>query len=169
MVFGFGKGSVGDQSAMKVQYINPFMNAACSVIQTVLSMAPEKGQLAMRPSVFTTQQCNIITGVTGRVEGQVIYGMSMITADKIASIMLGQPVRTFDQLAASAIAELGNMITGNAAAGLSEAGFVCDITPPTIVRGTNVKMSTLSIPALVVPLQLEIGIIEMTVSLQERG
>ena len=33
----------------------------------------------------------------------------MMTADKIASRMLGQPVVTFDKLAASAIAELGNM------------------------------------------------------------
>jgi chemotaxis protein CheX len=153
---------------MKVQYINPFVDASFKVIEMVLGTKVQKGTLAMRPSVFTSQQCNVITGVTGRVEGQVIYGMSLITADKIASQMLGQPVRTFDQLAASAIAELGNMITGNASVLLAEAGFTCDITPPSIVRGTNVKISTLGIPALVVPLCLELGEIELTVSLQER-
>ncbi len=153
---------------MKVQYINPFVNASFKVIEMVLGIKAEKGTLAMRPAVFTTQQCNIITGVTGKIQGQVIYGMSLNTADKIASQMLGQPVRTFDQLAASAIAELGNMITGNAFTLLSEAGFVCDITPPTIVRGANVKMTTLNIPALVVPLCMELGEIELTVSLQER-
>ncbi len=153
---------------MKVQYINPFIDAAGRVIEMVLGMAPSKGQLSMLPSVFTSQQCNVITGVTGQVQGQVIYGMSLITADKVASAMLGQPVRTFDQLAASAIAELGNMITGNASVLLSEAGFACDITPPSIVRGTNVKMSTLAIPALVVPLCMELGEIELMVCLKER-
>jgi chemotaxis protein CheX len=153
---------------MKAQYINPFVTAAFTVIETVLGMKAEKGQLAMRPTVFTSQQCNVITGVTGMIEGQAIYGMKMITADKVASHMLGQPIRTFDQLAASAIAELGNMITGNAMALLSEAGVICDITPPSIVRGTNVKMSTLSIPALVVPICLEIGEIELTVCIKER-
>ncbi len=153
---------------MKVQYINPFVDASFKVIEMVLNMKVEKGQLAMRPAVFTSQQCNIITGVTGKVEGQVMYGMSLITADKVASQMLGQPVRTFDQLAASAIAELGNMITGNASVLLSEAGYSCDITPPSIIRGTNVKMSTLNIPALVVPLCIDLGEIELTVSLQER-
>ncbi|HZP83791.1 MAG TPA: chemotaxis protein CheX [Chthonomonadaceae bacterium] len=153
---------------MKVEYVNPFVTAAFSVIEAALGLKPEKGQLAMRPAVFTSQQCNIITGVTGKIEGQAIYGMSLITADKVASQMLGQPIRTFDQLAASAIAELGNMITGNAMALLSEAGFVCDITPPSIIRGTNVKISTLNIPALVVPICLELGEIELTVSLQER-
>lgn len=153
---------------MKVQYINPFVTAAFTVIETVLGMKAEKGQLAMRPAVFTSQQCNIITGVTGSIEGQAIYGMSLITADKVASQMLGQQIRTFDQLAASAIAELGNMITGNAMSLLSDAGVICDITPPSIIRGTNVKITTLSIPALVVPVCLEIGEIELTICLQER-
>ncbi|HLK59276.1 MAG TPA: chemotaxis protein CheX [Chthonomonadaceae bacterium] len=153
---------------MKVQYINPFVNAAFSVIEMVMGGQAEKGSLAMRPTFFTSQQCNVITGVTGKIEGQVIYGMSLVTADQIASLMLGQPVRTFDQLAASAIAELANMITGNAMALLSEAGYVCDITPPSIVRGTNVKISMLNVPSLVIPIKIEAGEIEMTVCLQER-
>jgi chemotaxis protein CheX len=153
---------------MKVEYINPFVSAAFSVIETVLETKPSKGSLAMRPSVFTTQQCNVITGVAGKIEGQVLYGMSLITADKIASKMIGEPIRTFDQLAASAIAELANMITGNAMNLLSQAGYTCDITPPTIIRGTNVKISTLSIPALVIPICVEQGEIELTVCLRER-
>jgi chemotaxis protein CheX len=153
---------------MKVEYINPFVMASFSVLEMVLGQKPTKGQLSMRPNVFTSQQCNVITGVAGKVEGQVIYGMSLMTADKVASTMLGQPIRTFDQLAASAIAELGNMITGNAMAHLSEAGFICDITPPTIVRGSNVKISTLTIPAIVIPICVEQGQLELTVCLQER-
>jgi chemotaxis protein CheX len=154
---------------MKIQYINPFISASFSVIESVLGMKPEKGPLAMRPVLFTTQQCNILTGVTGHIHGQVIYGMSLVMADKVASLMLGQTIRTFDQLAASAIAELGNMITGNASTLLADAGFICDITPPSVVRGTNVKMTTLEIPALVVPLVLPFGEIELTVCLTERS
>jgi chemotaxis protein CheX len=154
---------------MKVEYINPFVGAAFSVIEALINVKAEKGTLTARPTVFTSQQCNVITGVTGNIEGQVIYGMSLITADKIASAMLGQTIRTFDQLAASAIGELGNMITGNASALLHDAGIHCDITPPTIVRGTNVKISTLNIPALIVPVTIkDIGEIEIIVSLKGR-
>ncbi len=153
---------------MKVQYINPFVSACFSVCEIALGMKPEKGTLSMRPKIFATQQCNVIMGVTGGIEGQILYGMSLITADRIASQMLGQPVLTFDNLAASAIGELGNMITGNAMSLLAEAGITCDITPPSIVRGSNVKMTTLNVPALVVPICLPIGEIELTVSLQER-
>ena len=154
---------------MKVQYVNPFVTATFAVIEAMLGVEATRGQLAMRPAIFTSQQCNIITGVTGMIEGQALYGMSFLTVDKVASLMLGQPIHTFDPLAASAVAELGNMITGNAMALLSEAGYVCDITPPSIIRGTNVQISTLSIPALVVPILMEdVGEIELTVSLQER-
>jgi len=154
---------------MKVEYVGPFAEAAVSVMKMVLGATPERGQLSARPQIFTTQQINIVCGITGLVEGLVIYGMSMVTADRIASRMIGAPVVTFDGLAASAIAELGNMISGNSLALLASKGFNCDITPPTIIRGTNVKITTLDIPALVIPLEIpEIGEFEINVSLQER-
>jgi chemotaxis protein CheX len=154
---------------MKVQYVSPFAEAAVNVFETLIGVRPERGQLSARAEIFTTQQINIVCGITGPIQGLVLYGMSMITADKIASRMIGAPVVTFDQLAASAIAELGNMISGHSAALLAEQGYNCDITPPTIVRGTNVSISTLDIPALVIPLELpEIGRFEINVSLKER-
>jgi chemotaxis protein CheX len=154
---------------MKVEYVSPFAEASMSVFQMLLGTKPERGQLSARPQMFTTQQINIVCGLTGSVEGLVIYGMSMITADKMAGKMIGQPVVTFDQLAASAIAELGNMISGNAASLLATAGYACDITPPTIIRGTNVRISTIDIPALTIPLNIpDVGSFEINVSLQER-
>ncbi len=152
---------------MKVQYVNPFVCAAFSVIETLLGKQVSRGDLSMLPTIFTSQECNIITGVTGEIEGQVVYGMSIVTADKIASQMLGMSIVTFDELAASAIAELGNMITGNASTLLDEAGYRCDITPPSMIRGTKIQMSTLHIPALVVPVIMDIGQVEITVSLKE--
>lgn len=154
---------------MRVEYVTPFVAASMSVMQQLVQVSPVRGQLTARPRVFTSQQINIVCGITGAVEGQVIFGMSALTADKIASAMIGQPIVTFNQLAASAIAELGNMISGNAMTLLSQQGFVCDITPPTIVKGSNVKITTLDIPALVIPMTLaNIGELEINVSLQER-
>jgi chemotaxis protein CheX len=153
---------------LKVEYINPFILAATSVLEMVLGAAPTKGPVTMQPATFTSQQCNVVCGVTGQAHGQVIYGMSLTTGDKIASHMLGQPIKTFDQLAASAIAELGNMISGHAMSKLSECDYICDITPPTIIRGKDVKISTLSIPAIVIPLGTDHGEMFITVGLQEK-
>ncbi len=153
---------------MKAEYINPFMQASFSVLEMVLGARPTKGEMSAQTATFVSQECNVVYGVTGQVQGQVIYGMSQGTADNIASTMLGSAIKSFDALAASAIGELGNMISGNAMQFLSEAGWICDITPPTIMRGTNVEISTISIPAILIPMTLEQGQLLVTIGLQGR-
>jgi chemotaxis protein CheX len=81
--------------------------------------------------------------------------------------MLGQPVRTFDQLAASAIAELANMISGNALTELAASGFICDVSPPSIVRGTHVRITAGVERVLVIPLRVEDREVELCVGLRE--
>jgi len=151
---------------MDIELINPFILASFSVMEMLLGAAPTKGALSVRQNGITSEQVNVVCGVTGDARGQVIFGMSLSTADRIASKMIGAPVVTFDSLAASAIAELGNMISGNAMLHLSEGKFVCDITPPAVIRGTNVEISTLAIPSIVIPLNCPEGEIFIAVGLQ---
>lgn len=154
---------------MKVEYVTPFVSGSITVLEMLLGAAPERGKLSAKPQMFTAQQMNIVCGITGDVAGQVIYGMSLKTAIAVASKMIGQQVETFDQLAASAIAELGNMISGNSSNLLSQQGFTCDITPPTLIKGSNVKITVTDAPALVIPVLIpEIGELEVNVSLRER-
>jgi chemotaxis protein CheX len=153
---------------MKAEYVNPFLQASFYVLETVLGQRPTQGEPVVQATTFPSQQCSVVCGVSGQIHGQVIYGMSLLTADKIASTMLGQRIKTFDELAASAIGELGNMISGSAMQHLAENGWVCDITPPTILRGNNVKISTISIPAIIIPLELEQGPVYITIGIQGR-
>ena len=154
---------------MKVEYVNPFVTSCHKILEMVLQETPTRDQLTALPTTFTSEQLNVTLGVTGAVTGTVIYGMSLVTADRIASTMIGQPIKTFDQLAASAIAELCNMISGNALTLLSEAGFVCDIAPPTLIRGSNLKISTFSVPAIIVPFTVTQGSFKVTVGLKARA
>lgn len=152
---------------MKVEYINPFLSAAYGVIQSVLGEQPTKGEPSLQRSFITSDQVSVVCGVTGQVMGQFIFGMSLATADRIASKMMSSPVKTFDQLAASAIAELANMISGNGLLKLFELGVVGDITPPTVIRGFKVEISTVSINSITVPLYTNCGDINVTIGLQD--
>lgn len=151
---------------MRVEFVDPFINAGFSVLQQLVQDNPERGALSMRALTFTTQQVTIVTGVNGEVEGSVLYGMSLITAQKIASAMICQPLAAMDDMAWSAISELGNMITGNAAQLMYDSGYKCDITPPSVMRGMNIEIST-AVPALVVPLSTQFGRLEINVALAE--
>lgn len=151
---------------MRVEFVNPFVTAAYSVFETVMGSRPERGQLALRNTTFTSQQVTVMAGVSGQVCGTALYGMSLVTAQKIASAMIGSEVTTLDDMAWSALSELGNMITGNAATLLSNSGYEADISPPSIVRGLEIEVST-KCPAIVVPLSTPFGRVEINVALEE--
>ncbi|MHB0912679.1 MAG: chemotaxis protein CheX [Armatimonadota bacterium] len=151
---------------MRVEFVDPFVSAGFVVLQTLVQDSPERGSLSMRALTFTTQQVTIVTGVNGEVEGTVLYGMSLVTAQKISSAMMGQTIQMMDDMAWSAISELGNMITGNAAQALYDSGYKCDITPPSTLRGLNIEVSTV-VPALVVPMGTKFGRVEINVALSE--
>lgn len=151
---------------MKVEFIEPFVSAAFNVFAAVTGDSPTRGPLALRTGTFTSQQVTIMAGVNGQVQGSALYGMSMVTAQKIAAAMIGSNVESLDEMAVSAISELGNMITGNATTMLSQAGYMVDITPPSIIRGVDVEVST-KVPALVVPVSTKFGRVEINVALAE--
>lgn len=150
---------------MNVAHVNPFLTASLSVLGTVLRTEPKKESITAEANPSTTQQVNVAFGVTGNLQGVVIFGMRESTACQIASAMAGMKLTLYDSLVGSAIAELGNMVTGNAMTVLSESGVICDITPPTVVRGTNVNISTLDIPAISLHLDTGLGELVVRISL----
>lgn len=85
--------------------------------------------------------------LTGDRTGTVLIRFNEENAKKTASaMMMGMPVEDLDDMALSALAELGNMIMGGASIHLSEAGINTDITTPTLLKGDiNIK-NTISVP-----------------------
>jgi len=151
----------------KVELINPFLEAAYEVFDVEMNLKIEKGPISMRESSITSQEVNVLVGVTGEVHGQIIYGMPSTTAKKIAAKMVGQPMITLNDLAQSSISELGNIITGFATTKLAESFSNLALTPPTLVIGKKVLISTIDIRRLYVVLMSKIGNLEVSVALRE--
>lgn len=151
----------------KAALINPFLESAVSFLKQEISTEITRGQLRLESSRMTSGEINVAIGVTGDAEGIVIYSMSERTAKAIASAMIGEPVPVFDELAESAIAEMGNIITGQATIGLEECGSICKLSPPTLVSGVGVVISTLDIQRLIIPLEMPQGYLEISVALRQ--
>jgi chemotaxis protein CheX len=153
---------------MKVEFINPFVSAAFMVLEKVGKTKVSKGKLSLTASPIEGKDVNTVIGVTGDILGQVIYCMTTETAQKLASTMLmGMPVEDFDEIGKSAISELGNIITGNAATELGNNGFCCNITPPSLFMGREVKVSIKDLQILVIPVLTDLGEITIYVALRE--
>ncbi|MGE5589064.1 MAG: chemotaxis protein CheX [Bacillota bacterium] len=153
---------------MKAEFINPFVSAALQVLQTECRVTARKGQISIQESPLASDDLTVLIGVTGRVQGLVLYNMSEKTAKSMVSAMTGEPIPVFDKMSESAIAELGNVITGIASGELEAAGYPCTIAPPSLISGRGVMISTLTIKRLVIPLELDaMGSIQIHVALRE--
>ena len=153
---------------MRVEFVNPFVQAARQVVESEIGGATARGSIRVEKSAYTTDEVTAVVGVAGRVAGLVLYSMSEATARAIVSRLMGQEFPEFDSLAQSGIGELGNVITGRAGALLAQAGYPSNITPPALLVGKGTMVTTLDLNRLVFPLQTEVGPLEVQVVLREK-
>ena len=151
---------------MKVEFVNPFLEAASEVLDSELGGEALRGTLRLHKTAVTTDEVTAVVGVTGTLQGLVLYSMSQATALRIVSRVMGQEFEEFDPIAQSGIGELGNVITGRAGVLLSEAGFPSNITPPALVLGEGTMITTLDLIRLVMPLETDVGHLEIQVVLK---
>jgi chemotaxis protein CheX len=158
---------------MRVEYINPFVEAAFNVLKEVLNTDVKRGDLYLKSSTMSIMGVAALVGLAGDVEGRVLFDMTKETALSVASAMNSEELKTLDELAKATITELANMITAQAVTKLHELGFKFDLTPPALFSGENMEISNnLEVEALIVPMELgsggKMGKIEINVVIRER-
>ena len=121
---------------MDVNYINPILSSFANVMpQLGIANVSKKG-MSLKGRFIESPGVMIIVGIIGDIRGNVIYGLSLSDAKKIAStMMMGMPVDNFDELAQSAISELTNMLTANVATNFSKDNIIINISTPTLIHG----------------------------------
>ncbi|NLM72785.1 MAG: chemotaxis protein CheX [Clostridiaceae bacterium] len=155
---------------MKVEYINPFIEASQSVIMMMTGNKPELGQVYLRKSPFESENVVVIVGLTGAIRGQVVIAFTKESAIKIASAMMGgMPVTELDEMSKSAIAELANMIMGNTATLLANRGIGIEITPPSLLHGEKMIITPGNMKTITIPLKdNDDKLLEIDVSIEEK-
>lgn len=142
---------------MDVSFINPFIEASSGVL-TQFGVTFTTGKIRLKTSPLLAGKVSIIIGVTGMLRGQVLFNLEKDVALKVASSMMGgMEVKEFDELSKSAISELVNMILGNAATIFYNKGLNIDITPPSLIFGDNIVVSSSKGQVICIPLELNIG------------
>jgi chemotaxis protein CheX len=153
---------------MRVEYINPFVEAAFNVLKEVLNAEVKRGELYLKSTSMPVMGVAAIVGLAGDVEGRVLFDMGKATALAVASTMNGENLTALDDLAKATITELANMITAQAVTKLHDLGFRFDLTPPAIFTGENMEVSNQDVEALIVPMEVPQGKIEINVAIRER-
>lgn len=154
---------------MSFEHINSFVQAAYTVIESMLGSGIEAGRPFFNTNPLGKYEVCVLVGVFGDLQGQVICGMTKETALKILSTMLFSEVSEIDAMGESALCELKNIIVGNASTNLSLCGYECNITTPLFfIKGEEVPEFLKSIEtALVIPAKTNFGTIDINLALQK--
>jgi chemotaxis protein CheX len=148
--FFMGRTTCAQEAAtMNVKYINPFLASSIHVIEAMMQVKPSVGQVALRAVENRGDSLLLKIGILGQFQGDVVFSFPQRVALRIVSVMMGgYPVSELDEMCCSAIAELGNMISGNASTMLYNEGIQVDITPPDIVSDHSryVQKKAITIP-----------------------
>ena len=152
---------------MKEEYVNAFLAPAKMVWEKELHTALEFIGAKAVDHQYTTEDLTAILGVSGQLQGNVLYGFRDGTALAVASAMIGEPVTEMDDMSLSALGELANMITGNAATQLSAKGFECDISPPLIIEPSGSRISTLIGMQILTSFKSEFGELNIRICLND--
>lgn len=153
---------------MKEEFVNSFLAPAKLVWEKELGHTLEMTHAKLVDQQYTTDEVTAIIGVSGRLEGNVLYGFSESTALAVVSVMLDEEVDHFnDEIGLSALGEIANMITGNAATRLAQAGYPCQISPPVIIEPQGTRFTTTGGAQILVTFTSPLGPFSTRISLQE--
>lgn len=151
---------------MRAELYNPFIITASEVLAQEVGVQTTRGTLSLQRDAYVTDGVTVLISLVGDVGGSVFYGMRLDTAKAMLSRILGQGINDFNELAQSGVAELGNVITGQACTRLAELGLEIDVSVPALIVGEGSRISTIDIDRLVIPLETELGILRLDLALR---
>jgi chemotaxis protein CheX len=150
---------------MKMELIQPFINAADAVLATCLQCQTRIGDVSMEENAYRRKGVAAIVKVQGDIEGRIIFDVEPETAVRVACAMVGEEVPGTDQLVRETVCELANTVIGNAITTLNDQGFRFKVQPPQVHDRELGMKSTPDTEALVMYFETPSGKVFMNIAM----
>jgi len=152
---------------MDARCINPVIDAFREILPQLGLADIQRGSVSVGTNSVESLGVTVIIGMTKGLRGNVAYNMTEATAMAIASAMMGgMTVTQFDELPQSAISELVNMVTANAAIRFEQMGILVDISPPSLIVGVDFRARLLQEKFLVIEMLANGHLIQLNLGLE---
>ena len=146
---------------MKAEYVNPFYQATIQVFKLMLDLDLKR----VLEADGADSQVIVQLSVSGDLTGTITYHFPEEMALKMVQIMSGMEFNELDSFVTSALAEIANIISGNAMSNLFERNYRCDISPPQVLPSPPEGLNT--VPTLRLPLETKWGTLIINIALRE--
>src|SRR6266576_208019 len=151
---------------MKMELIQPFINAADAVLAEGLQCSTTVGSLSMEEEAYRRTGVAALIWVTGDIEGRVILDLDTQTAVRVARKFAGTELPESDTLVRETVCELANQVTGNAITALNDQGFHFRVHPPVLHTSEHGSKSSEDTEALVICFETASGNVFMNIALR---
>lgn len=151
---------------MKMELIQPFINAADAVLSQGLQGATKVDSLAMEEHAYRRKGVAGMITLTGDIEGRIILDLEPQTAVRVASHYAGAELPESDGLIKETIFELANQVVGNAVSALNDQGFHFRVHPPLLLTSDEGDKSSEDVEALMICFETTMGNVFMNVALR---
>lgn len=115
--------------------VTDILNSSVEAIKGVIPLSVTVLKPSLLTEPFSQHKIGVLIGFTGDVRGRMIIDGEEESFQGLGASMFGMPLE--GEMLESFAGELGNMIAGNLATLLAQAGHSLDITPPTVIVGQS--------------------------------
>jgi chemotaxis protein CheX len=151
---------------MRMELIQPFINAADAVLSETLKSSAQIGDVSMEEETYRRKGVAAMITIIGDIEGRVIFDLDPPTAAKIASHFAGGPVEANDDIVRETVFELANQVVGNAVTTLNDQGVRFKISPPSMHTEEQGVQGSEDTEALVMCFDTPNGSVFMNISMR---
>jgi chemotaxis protein CheX len=151
---------------MKMELIQPFINAADAVLSQGLSGSTKVVNLSMEEDAYRRKGVAGMVALTGDIEGRIVLDLEPQTAVRVASHYAGADLPESDGLIKETIYELANQVVGNAVCALNDQGFHFRVHPPVLVTSPETDKTSEDVEALMICFETSLGDVFMNVALR---
>ncbi len=151
---------------MKMELIQPFINAADAVLSQGLHGRTKVNNLTMEEDAYRRKGVAGMIALTGDIEGRIVLDLEPQTAVRVASHYAGAELPESDSLIKETIFELANQVVGNAISALNDQGFKFRVHPPVLLTADQGDGSSEDVEALMIHFETAMGDVFMNVALR---
>jgi chemotaxis protein CheX len=150
---------------MKMELIQPFINAADAVLAQTLKAPTTIGEVTMEEEAYRRKGIAAVVRIAGDIEGRVIFDLEPTTAKQVTGKLVGDAAGA-EELVPEAICELANQVIGNAVTVLNDQGFHFKVMPPELHTADRGAQSTEDTEALVMCFETVSGSVFMNIAMR---
>jgi chemotaxis protein CheX len=148
---------------MRMELIQPFINAADAVLAQGLGCGTSIGSLSMDEEAYRRKGVAALVWVSGEIEGRIVFDLDPETAVRVASRFAGMELPESDELVRETVCELANQVIGNAISALNDQGFRFRIHPPVLHTSEHGPKGTEDTEAMVICFETNSGTVFMNI------